>query len=109
MEFINNVIGTPLGYIMRLGYKLFGSYWIAIIFFTLMTKVIMLPISLMVQKNSVKMVKMKPKLDALRYQYVDDKDEFLDAQTRLYKEEKYSPMAGVIPLFIQIPLIPITT
>jgi len=105
LEFINSLIGTPLGYLMWLGYKLFDSYWLAIIFFTLMTKFIMLPISLMVQKNSVKMVKMKPELEALRYQYIDDKDEYVDAQAALYKREKYSPMAGVVPLLIQIPLI----
>lgn len=105
MEIINTIVGTPLGYLMRFCYLLFRDYGLAIIFFTLLTKVIMFPISLLVQKNSIKMVKMKPKLDALRYQYVDDKDAFIDAQSALYKEEKYSPMAGVWPLLLQLPII----
>ena len=67
--------------------------------------IIMFPISLLVQKNSIKMVKMKPELDALRYQYVDDKDAYVDAQSALYKKEKYSPMAGVWPLLLQLPII----
>ena len=60
---------------------------------------------MLVQKNSIKMVKMKPELDALRYQYVDDKDAYVDAQSALYKKEKYSPMAGVWPLLLQLPII----
>lgn len=105
MEIINTIVGTPLGYLMKFCYQIFNDYGLAIIFFTLMTKVIMFPISLLVQKNSIKMVKMKPKLDALKYQYVDDKDAFIDAQTALYKEEHYSPMAGVWPLLLQLPII----
>lgn len=105
MEAINTIVGTPLGYLMKFCYDLLNDYGLAIIFFTLLTKVIMFPISLLVQKNSIKMVKMKPKLDALRYRYVDDKDALADAQSALYKENKYSPMAGVWPLLLQLPII----
>ena len=105
MEIINTIIGTPLGWLMWLCYKLFQDYGLAIILFTLLTKILLFPISLLVQKNSIKMVKMKPQLDALRYQYVDDKDAFVDAQAALYKQEKYSPMAGIWPLLLQLPII----
>ena len=105
MELINTIIGTPLGWLMYGCYWLFRNYGIAILAFTLLTKVVMFPISLLVQKNSIKMVKMKPQLDMLRYQYVDDSDAFLDAQSALYKQEHYNPMAGVIPLLLQLPII----
>ncbi len=98
-------IGTILGYVMWFCFKIIPVYGVAIIIFTLLTKVIMFPISLIVQKNSIKMVKMKPELEALKYQYIDDQDAFIDAQTALYKREKYSPMAGVWPLLLQLPLI----
>ena len=88
MEIINTIVGTPLGWIMRFCFQLLNNYGLAIILFTLLTKVIMFPISLLVQKNSIKMVKMKPKLDALRYQYIDDQVAYLDAQIALYKKEK---------------------
>lgn len=104
-DLIISYVAIPLGYIMRWSYLLFKDYGLAIILFTLMTKVVMFPISLLVQKNSIKMVKMKPQLDALKYQYVDDKDAFVDAQTALYKKEKYRPMAGVLPLLLQLPII----
>ncbi len=105
MDIISTAAGTPLGWLMYGCYRLLGSYGGAVILFTLLTKAVMFPISLLVQKNSIKMVKMKPQLDMLRYQYVDDSDAFLDAQTALYKREGYSPMAGVVPLLLQIPII----
>lgn len=105
MELINTIVGVPLGWLMWACYQLFRQYGLALILFTLLTKVVMFPISLLVQKNSIKMVRMKPQLDALRYQYVDDQDAFIDAQSALYKKERYSPMAGVWPLLLQLPII----
>ncbi len=105
MDFIGNLLGTPLGYLMKFCYDIIKDYGLAIIVFTLLTKVILFPVSLMVQKNSIKMIKMKPELDAMKYRYVDDKDALLDAQSALYKKEKYSPFMGMVPLLIQLPLI----
>jgi YidC/Oxa1 family membrane protein insertase len=105
MDYIINALGVPLGYVMKLCYDWIRDYGLAIIVFTLFTKVILFPVSLMVQKNSIKMIKMKPKLDAYKYQYVDDKDALFDAQNALYKKEHYNPFVGIIPLLIQIPII----
>ncbi len=105
MDFIGNILGVPLGYLMKFCYDIIKDYGLAIIVFTLFTKVILFPISLLVQKNSIKMIKMKPELDALKYRYVDDKDALIDAQSELYKREKYSPFMGMVPLLIQLPLI----
>ena len=105
MEWLINIIATPLGVLMRFCYNIVGNYGLTIVLFTLLTKVILFPVQLLVQKNSIIMVKMEPKLHALRLKYVDDKDAYLDAQIALYKQEKYRPMAGTIPLLIQIPII----
>lgn len=105
MDLIGNILGTPLGYLMKFCYDIVKDYGLAIIIFTLFTKVILFPISLLVQKNSIKMIKLKPELDALKYKHIDDKDALIDAQSELYKREKYSPFMGMIPLLIQLPLI----
>lgn len=47
----------------------------------------------------------EPRVQAQQHKYADDKDAYLDEQIALYKQEKYRPMAGVIPLLIQIPII----
>ncbi len=105
MGIVGEILGTPLGYIMKFCYDIINDYGFSIIIFTVFTKVILFPISLWVQKNSIKMVRMQPQLSALKYQYVDDKDALLDAQSELYKKEKYNPFASTIPLLFQIPLI----
>ena len=54
MEFLESIIAYPLGFAMNLCYKLISNYGIAIILFTLITKFILLPLSVWVQKNSIK-------------------------------------------------------
>ncbi len=104
-NFIIELISTPLGYLMKFCYDIIKDYGLALIVFTLFTKVILFPVSLLVQKNSIKMIKIKPELDALKYRHIDDKDALLDAQSELFKREKYSPFVGIVPLLIQLPLI----
>lgn len=102
---INTVFGVPLGYLMYFSYKLVGNYGMSIIIFTLLTKVLMLPLSLVSQKNSIKMVKMQPRLDEIKQRYAGNAQQILLEQKKLYKEEKYSSFASLLPLLIQIPLI----
>lgn len=105
MDVISIVIGTPLGWLLRFCVNMTGRYGVAIIVFTLLTKIIMLPLSLWVQKNSIKMVRLKPRLNEIKAEYAGDKDTASEMELALYKEENYHPMAGVIPMFIQIPVI----
>ncbi|MBR1540027.1 MAG: membrane protein insertase YidC [Clostridia bacterium] len=99
------MISTIFGYIMNLIYNLVNNYGIAIIIFTIITKILLFPLNILIQKNSIKMVKMKPRIEELRLRYEKNKDEFMEAQLELYKQERYRPSIGVIPLLIQIPII----
>lgn len=105
MEIINTIIGIPLGYLMWLCYTLIHNYGLAIILFTLLTKVILLPLNIWVQKNSIKMVKLQPAINEIAAKYVGNRDKVGEEQLALYKREHYRPLAGVIPMLIQIPLI----
>lgn len=107
MELIMSIIGTPIGYIMSLCYNFIGNYGWTIIVFTLVIKLITLPIGVMVQKNSIKMVKMQPMIDELKRKYPDkaDRDQFMDEQIALFKREKYSAGLGCLPMLIQLPII----
>ena len=99
------VLGSILGPFMRWCYLLTKNYGMAIILFTLITKVILFPLSLWVQKNSIVMVKIQPALNRIKAKYFGDKDTIADEQSKLYKEEKYNPLASLIPLAIQIFLL----
>ena len=102
MSFINTYIGTPLGWIMWLCYRLVGSYWIAILLFTLLSKVILLPLSIVVQKNSIKMIRLQPEINRITASHYGDKDTITDETMALYKREKYSPLLGMVPMIIHL-------
>jgi len=99
--FIVNILGS----IMKFCYNLFENYGIAIILFTLFSKVVLLPMSIWVQKNSIKMVKMQPSINKIKIKYFGDKDKIADEQDKLFKKEKYNAFASLIPLIIQILLL----
>ena len=94
-----------LGNIMRFCYNLFSNYGIAIILFTLLSKIVLLPLSVSVQKNSIKMVKMQPTINQIKIDYFGDKDKIADEQAKLYKKEKYNALVSLVPLIIQIILL----
>lgn len=105
MSILNIIIGSPLGALMRLCYQFISSYGLAIIFFTFLTKVILFPLTIMVQKNSIKMIKIQPELNAISAQYPNNPELASEEQLKLYKRENYHPLAGIIPMLIQIPLV----
>lgn len=105
MDFINTVIGIPLGFIMWLCFMLAKNYGIAILLFTLVTKALMFPLSIWVQKNSIKMIKLKPQLNQIAASFAGNRDMAVEKQFALYKQENYKPLSGIIPLLVQIPVI----
>lgn len=94
-----------LGKVMKLLYNIFNNYGIAIIMFTLFSKIVLLPISIWVQKNSIKMVKMQPSINKIKIKYFGDKNIIAEEETKLYKKEKYNAFASLIPLVVQILLL----
>lgn len=86
-------------------YFVCGNYGLAIILFTFVSKLILLPVSVWVQKNSIKMVKMQPEINDIKVRYFGDKDLIAQEQAKIFKREKYNPFASVIPMLIQIVLL----
>ena len=99
------IICAPLGWLMRLAYSITGNYGLALILFTLMTKVVLLPVSLWVHANGIKMVRLEPAVNRLKVKYFGDPDKVADEQALLYKKEHYSPFASVIPVAVQVLLL----
>ena len=102
---ITDIVSIPLGALLGLCHDLLGNYAAAIVIFTLLTKVILFPVSLWVQKNGIAMVRMTPELNRLKVKYYGDKDTIADETQLLYKREKYHPLASTIPMFIQLILL----
>ncbi len=94
-----------LVWVIGLCYSLCHNYWIAIFLFTILTKVILLPLSIWVQKNSIKTVRMQPEMNHIKAAYMGNQDAISEEQYKLFKREKYNPFADLIPLFVQLALL----
>lgn len=102
---ITQAIGDVLGWLMYICYYIFHDYGLSIIIFTFLTKIVLLPISVMVQKNSIKMVKMYPQMNRIKAKYYGNKDMISEEQYKLYQKEKYHPMLDLVPVIAQLVLL----
>ena len=93
------------GFMLNLIYGIVKNYGLAIILFTLLIKIIVLPLTLKQQKSMTKMQRMQPKLKEIQEKYKDDKDKTAQETMKLYKEYGVSPMGGCLPLLIQFPIL----
>lgn len=97
-----DVIGNFFGWLMTGCYKIIPSYGWAIIVFTVLSKIILLPISIMVQFNSIKMVKMYPDMNRIKAKYYGSKDLIAEENYKLYHTNNYHPVLDIIPVIIQL-------
>ncbi len=105
MAALISFLSVPLGYLMNFCYQAFRNYGLAIIIFTLLTKVILLPVSIWVHKNSIKIVQIQPEINFMKAKFFGDSDRIADEQASIFKRAKYNPLASLIPLAIQIILL----
>ncbi len=98
-------ICLPLGYLMKWCWLLVENYGWAIILFTLATKVVLLPLSVWIHKNTIQMVKIQPDLNFLKANHYGDMDTIADEQAKLYKKHKYRPLLSLVPLIVQVVLL----
>lgn len=95
-------IGKMFASIMGICYKIVPSYGWCIVFFTFVAKALQLPIAIMLQYNSIKMVKMYPEMNLVKAKYYGSNDLISEENYKLYKEHDYHPMYSLIPVVIQL-------
>lgn len=89
-------------------YELVNNYGLAIILFTLFSKVILLPFAMKSKKSMLRMSAFQPKMKAIEEKYKNDKDRYNQEIQKLYKEEKVNPLGGCLwtllpwPIFIAL-------
>lgn len=94
-----------LTWVMNGCYSFCHNYGLAIILFTFCSKVVLLPVSIWTYMNSITMIKIQPDINLLKVKYYGQKDMIAEEQAKLFKKEKYHPLASTIPLFIQLLLL----
>ena len=104
-------LAGPLEKLLKMSYGFVNNYGIAIIFITLLIRIIFLPLTIKsmmsMKKMQSKMALMKPKLDAVKEQYKDDKTTQNSEIMKLYSKEGVNPLSslsGCLPMLVQIPV-----
>lgn len=93
----------PFAWLLRFLYDLFGNYGVALILFSLITKLILLPFNAKSKKSMMKTARLGPKLKELEKKCGDDKLKYQQEMSNLYRKEGVSPTGGC--LWSLLPLI----
>mgnify|MGYP002572270877 CR=1 FL=1 len=102
---IFDIINVPLGYLFRFIFLVVQNYGWTLVLFTIITKAILLPLSVKQQKSMSKMQAIQPRLAELQKKYQYDKEKLNQETMKLYQTNKINPMGGCLPLLIQFPLL----
>lgn len=93
------------GYVLNFLYEIVGNFGIAIILFSILVKIIMIPISIKQQKTMEKSQRLNNEMKNLQFKYKNDPEKFNQEMMDLYKREKMSPFSGCLSAIIQILLL----
>lgn len=99
------IFAKVFGYLLGLIFGVVQSYGIAIVIFTLLTKLLLMPFTIKQLQSSKKMAEIQPKMKAIQEKYKDNKEKQNQMMLDLYKEHSYNPLSGCLPLLIQFPII----
>ena len=86
-------------------YSWLGNYGWSVVLFTLLVRMVLLPLDIRSKKSMRAMSKVQPKVQALQKKYANDKEKLNLKLNELYKKEHVSPMSGCLPLLISLPIL----
>jgi len=97
-------LAIPFLAILQFCFRFLRSYGLAILALTFLVKAALFPISLKMFRSMKKMQELQPKMAALKAKFKNDNQGLQQATMGLYKEHKVNPMAGCLPMVVQIPV-----
>ncbi|MDI9519690.1 MAG: YidC/Oxa1 family membrane protein insertase [Bacillota bacterium] len=86
-------------------YALIHNYGWSIVIFTILVRIILMPLDISSRKGMRKMSKIQPQLNAIQKKYANDKAKLQQKQSELMRKEGYNPLSGCLPLLIQMPIL----
>lgn len=107
MQGILSAIGLLFGKLMYIIYNSIGfeHYALSLLLFTIVYKVILLPLSIKQIRSTQKMQEIQPELARIQERYKNDKEKLNEETMKFYQEKKYNPSAGCLPMLIQLPIL----
>ena len=100
-QFFANIFG----YLLNIINEIVNNYGLAILLFTIVIKVIMIPLSIKQQRTMKKSAKIQEKMKILQFKYKNDPEKLNQETIELYKQEKMSPFSGCFSAIIQFILL----
>ena len=98
-------ICIPFAWILRLFYNLTNSYGLALIFFTLIVKLVLLPFQLKSKKSMIRMNQFQPKMREIQEKYANNQQKMNEELQLLYAQEGINPMSGCLWSLLPFPII----
>ncbi|MDR0405189.1 MAG: YidC/Oxa1 family membrane protein insertase [Clostridiales bacterium] len=99
------LISQPFGALLLWLNNFTGNYGAALIVFTLIVRIILLPLTVKQQKSMLESQKLQPHLAQIKEKYKNDKEKLNEETMKLYKAHNVNPAGGCLPLLIQLPII----
>ena len=100
-----SAIANLFGYLLNFLYNLINNYGLSIILFTVVVKVLMLPLTIKQQRSMIKSSKIQKEVNSIQFKYKNNPEVMNREIMELYKREKINPMSGCFSSIIQIVLI----
>ena len=98
---INSLFVSALNWI----YSWVGNYGWSVVVFTLMIRLLVLPLDIKSRRGMRNMTRVQPKVAALQKKYANDKEKLNTKMMELYRKEHVSPTAGCLPMLLQWPIL----
>lgn len=105
MSTIGYYICVPFAWLVRLFYNLTNSYGVALILFTLVIKLIMLPFQMKSKKSMMRMSRVSGQMQELQKRYAKNQAKLQEEMQKLYEEEGVNPMSGCLWSFLPFPIL----
>lgn len=100
----DNFISHAFTYALNFIYSIVSSYGWSIFILTTLFRLVMLPLDIKTKKNTKKQQALQPMVNAINKKYANDKEMQSKKTMELYKQQSFNPMAGCLPLLIQMPI-----
>ena len=98
-------ICVPFAWLTRLFYTWTGSYGVALILFTLLVKLVLLPFQLKSKKSMLRMNRMQSKIKDIQTRYANNREKQQQEMADLYAREGVNPMSGCLWSFLPFPIL----
>ncbi len=97
-----SILAEPLGMVMHWIYQLVNSYFVALLIFTLASRLLLFPLSINNQKNQADRARLAPRLERIQKKYAQDRQKMAMKQQELYEKEGVKMTAGCLPMLVQM-------